>query len=232
MASATMEVVNPDQERMIVEAVARAAAARLLKIEDVGMYEYVAEELKANKTLQKAAHEAFDPICDANHKAWQVALTQRKAVIDPLEAEERYLKARVSDWLLREEQRVAAIARVEREAADQRALEAREAEIEEAEAGGATVEEVKAIAERPVTVTLPPAPPPPARVAGVSGRETWTAEVTDLQALVRHVANNPQHLNLLVANQTAINALVRGLKSMMNVPGVRVYRYGTVAVRV
>ena len=66
---------------------------------------------------------------------------------------------------------------------------------------------------------------------GVRSRENWDAELTDLLALVKHVAANPQHLNLLQLNQVAARAQAKSLKGAMNIPGLKAFDKGTVSVR-
>ena len=56
---------------------------------------------------------------------------------------------------------------------------------------------------------------------GIAYRETWSAQITDLHALVKFVAAHPSHLGLLTANTAALNAQARSLKGQMRIPGVQ-----------
>jgi sirohydrochlorin ferrochelatase len=69
----------------------------------------------------------------------------------------------------------------------------------------------------PVAVTLPPAVP---KVEGQSLRTYWRAEVRDFHALVKHVAQRVDHLNLLLPNERNLNDLAKALRDQLNVPGV------------
>jgi hypothetical protein len=69
------------------------------------------------------------------------------------------------------------------------------------------------------------------RPAGISPRENWKAQVEDLGKLVKHVAANPQLVNLLAPNGPALNALARSLKTAANIPGVKVWNDSVVNVR-
>lgn len=60
------------------------------------------------------------------------------------------------------------------------------------------------------------------KVAGISYRENWNADVTDLLALVKAVADGKAPLAYLQANTVALGAAARSLKTELNrIPGVR-----------
>jgi hypothetical protein len=61
------------------------------------------------------------------------------------------------------------------------------------------------------------------KVAGLSSREVFLHEVTDLMTLVKAVAEGKQPLAYLAANDTVLAGMAKQLKQQMNVPGVRVY---------
>ena len=105
--------------------------------------------------------------------------------------------------------------RAAREAAklDQRA----EAKVEKAEARAEALE-LQAAAVVAEVVDMPVA-----KAAGVSGRENWRAEVTDLKALVAAVAAGQAPLSLLQPNDKVIGQQARSLKAEFVVPGVRVW---------
>jgi len=125
--------------------------------------------------------------------------------------------------------------RLEREREE--AIEAAAAQVEEQ--GGTPEEVAAAIAQAEVMAPvpqpmmmapLPPPPPPPAAVvqtyqpaAGTSIAKTWKGEVTDLTALVKWVAANPQYVDLFEVKQGALNRLVGISKERTNIPGVRAY---------
>ena len=63
--------------------------------------------------------------------------------------------------------------------------------------------------------------PAVAKVEGVSTRTTWSAEVTDLHALVKHVATHPDDLCLLLPNGPALNKMAQARRQALSIPGVR-----------
>lgn len=104
-------------------------------------------------------------------------------------------------------------ARVQSEAAQSAAVEAQAAEMTAA------------------VVSMPPAVLAPAKVAGISTSKTVDFEVVDLHALIRHVAEHPELVGLLVADSVRLRNQVKatGLKTVL--PGVRVFQKETMAAR-
>jgi hypothetical protein len=91
---------------------------------------------------------------------------------------------------------------------------------------------VEVIPVAPVAVFAPRPPVAAApRVEGVSFRDTYTAEVFDLMALVRAVATGLAPITLLQVNTTALNGMARALKNALALPGVRVISGRVAAVR-
>lgn len=58
---------------------------------------------------------------------------------------------------------------------------------------------------------------------GVSFRDRWCAEVSDLRQFIAAVARNPALLNLVEPNPAALNSLARAQKRALKIPGVRVW---------
>jgi hypothetical protein len=200
------------------------------EIIDHPSYEMAAEHLQAIKALQAEADQTFDPIISKAFAAHKEALAQKKRITEPLNQAEGMLKRNMGVYAqeqarlrMEEERRL-------REQAEREAAEEREREIEAAEAAGASQEEVAVITEAPLLrrpVVMAPSP----KVNGVSSREIWKADVTDLAALVKYVATRPDLVNLLLPNLPAINAQARSLRSAMNIPGVRVWAETNIAAR-
>lgn len=95
-----------------------------------------------------------------------------------------------------------------------------EAVVIEAEHTGNAVQ-----AMAPATVAAP------AKLSGVSSRENWKAEVTDLMALIKAVAAGQASPDLLTANTTAINQRAKALKGEFKVPGIRVWPEQVISAR-
>ena len=180
------------------------------------------EEFMATcKTLETDIHNTFDPICDKAFQAHKEAVAQRKKYLDPLEEGRKILKQKMIAYqnecerIRREEQR-----RLEAEAR-KRAEEDALALAAEAEAEGDS-EAAEAIIAAPLDVAPVMAQkvaPAPSRLT--AGRSVWSAELVNMQALVKAVAEGKQPITLLLPNQVALNKLASALKQSMNVPGVK-----------
>jgi hypothetical protein len=59
-------------------------------------------------------------------------------------------------------------------------------------------------------------------VEGISTVETWKAEIVDLMALVKAVAEGRAPISLLSGNQVAVNSIAKH-KGTLTYPGIRVY---------
>jgi hypothetical protein len=227
------QVIEMPATELMQRATGWPARARSLAIDSQEALELAADELAAVKALLSEVDATFDPIVKKAFETHKEAVAQKKRHRQPLEEAELIFKGAIAGYhsrqgLLRlQEQK-----RLEEEARARQAEEL-EREIEQAEAEGASSAEVAAIIQR--EEARPPAPvvaPQTVRpVAGVSMREMWAAEVTNLLSLVRYVANNPQFVGLLTPNMTAINGMARSLKTAMRIPGVRAYSTTGVASR-
>lgn len=156
------------------------------------------------------------------------------------EAEERRIReeAAAKERQAREDAEAArragdeAAARAAEALAEQERHQAEIAANEAAEVAQAARDEIELAEVAPPslpTVVVPTA-------AGISTRQTWKAEVTDLVALVKaaakaHDAGDPTLMGYLLANETAIGQVARALKAQTRIPGVRVYAQDSMAVR-
>ena len=201
-------------------------------ITDLESYETAVGHLRAIKSLQAEADATFDPIIKKAHETHRESLDQKKRVTGPLLQAEVWLKQKMSVFIARQEREREEERRRLREEQARLALEAREAEIEEAETEGASPEELKAIVNAPLRIApsmaMPPAVP---RVQGIAMRDMWQAEVTNFPTLVKFVAANLQYINLLQPNESAIGGMARSLRSSMSIPGIRVSNPTNIAVR-
>jgi len=135
-------------------------------------------------------------------------------------------------------------ARAERERAEREARELRIAgdrdaalrvEEEAAKLAAKHDEDAKAATElKQEAAMMPPpyVPPPlPTRAVGVSTRDTYKFEVTNLLELVQAVAAGKAPLRYLDANLAIIGGEVRASKGQLDVAGVRVYVEKSVVTR-
>lgn len=230
MAAAEVIDITRDLEQ---KAVTWADRARAVKITNQAGYVGACEEVKAVKALREEAEIHHRPMIDAAHKAHQAALAGLKKIDAPLAEAERIYKGLIGDYVAQQERIRLEKERSARIEADRLAAEQREREIEEAEAQGATAEEVRSIVEAPLPATAPVISAPRVQaVAGVSKpRENWKARVTSRAKLIAFVAANPRFEELLAPNETALNGLARAMKATMNIDGVESYNEAVISVR-
>ena len=188
-------------------------------------YEQTAEFLKSIKNSKKEVNATFDPICDKAHKTWKEAVSQRSRFLDPLDEAEKLIVGKVKGFLAEqerirkeEEARLQEIARKEEE----RIRKQLEAKAEKAEAKGNTekAEELKQQAES-TFISRPTVAPTVDRIKGLGIKENWKADIYDLLALVKAVAEGTAPIDYLAANTTLLNSQARNLKASFKCPGVR-----------
>lgn len=137
-------------------------------------------------------------------------------------------EARLREEARKEQERLAAEARLAEARAEQLRLAAeekrREGELAEAARMESRAEQQEAKADTAVaqarTVPTPYVPPASTKVTGIATRENWSFRITDPSKLPREY---------LVPNEAAIRSVVRGLKGATNIPGVEVFRDDIVA---
>lgn len=124
----------------------------------------------------------------------------------------------------REQERIAreaqeAALRAEREAAEAAAAgdraaaqAAQEQARQQAEAAAAAQAEAAAAAQTAEVISMPPTVAPPAKVAGIAGRVTYSAQVDDLMTLVKAVAEGKAPLEAICANDKFLGAQARAFK--------------------
>jgi hypothetical protein len=222
MTTATVEQMDTTETTDIVQ------RAQAIAIVDGGSYTQAGELLRTVKAFQSDVTHYYKPRKEQAKAVHQQYCDDERDRLAPLLRAEAALKQGMKSFddqqeLLRQaEQR-----RLEEEArrrAEARQLE--EAAALEMEGNAANDPELLYQANELLTqpvetplVTLAKATP---KVAGVTYRETWKGECVDLMRLVRHIAEHPEHVNLLQANTTAINQLARAQKSGLKLPGLRV----------
>lgn len=203
-----------------------------IEVVDAPSFERAAEALKLVKGYLARVAEVFDPIDRAQIEARKVTIAQRKALEAHALDAEKILKQRMAAWQEAQEQ-----ARREAEAAAAREAQrlAEEQQLQaaiEAEQLGDTAAAEQILAAPPVPVIMPPVVVSEApQVAGVSFRDHYRAEVTDLLALVRAIAAGKAPITLVQPNTAALGQMARALKGAMQIPGVRVTRERITAAR-
>ena len=200
------------------------AAAEAIVVRDDTSFEEAGAFLKDVKTREKAWEDFFAPMLRDAVDAHKGILARKKQVLSPLEQAEGIVKTKVVTYNL-EQAEIAARIQREQEAAARKAEEDRRlADAAAAVEAGIPEEAVMETFDAPIVpMSVAPAPPPP-KVAGLSFATSYKAEMTSLHELVKFVAANPSHLNLLLPNMTALHSMAKAQKEGLSLPGIRVVK--------
>lgn len=186
----------------------------------------------ALKGAQKVAEQRFEEVKKPLREAKAAFDKMESEVVGPIKSAVAALDDKTTVY--RSEQlRLAEEKRKADEAAARKLEEERRLkEAEAAKANGVPEEETLALLDEPLMPTMAPAAPATPKVAGQSYVDTWSAEVTNLSALIGYVAAAPRERgNLLLPNLPALNQVAKGMKAAMAIPGVRAVSRQTVRGR-
>lgn len=160
---------------------------------------------------KKAADQAHDFICKAE-----------KAAVGPYEEGKKALGLRVFEWQEKERRAAEEAARLATEAARKDEEERKIREAVAAEQSGDAIG-AASILEEPVSAPVF-VPAAPAKLAGVSIPMNYKGACDDVLALARHVLAHPEDVNLLLPNESAINARAKSQKDAFKLPGCRLVK--------
>jgi hypothetical protein len=232
----TTEVVSTLER----ESQAMAVQVQAMAITDADTYAAAGEWLRTVAAYLKKVNEVMGPIVQAAHRAHQVAVQQRDALLRPAEGAKRILGERMAAWeteqrrraqeaaaaARREQERLeaearaaalAAEARLRKEAEDQRLAEAAQLEQRGDAVGASKLLEapvpVPVVTPAPVFAPAPPVPVAP-KVEGVSYRDDYDFEIFDPGQIPREY---------LVPDEKKIRAVVKAMRASALIPGVRVF---------
>lgn len=191
-----------------------------LKIADPMTYELAGERLKELSSKEKQ-------IEDFRKKLKAPILAAGKAIDDffstpltRLQGARASLKRSLLQYQIAEEQRRRELEAQAQEAA-RKEREKLEAQAAKLEAKG-KVEKAEALQAAAAAVIVPTIAPTTPKVAGISTRVTYRAEVVDKLELVKAVAAGTVPLNALDANMPFLNNQARAMKESLPYPGVKV----------
>jgi colicin import membrane protein len=238
----------PDSVALTNRAQSALAFIESFQIASAEDYGLAAEELQAIKRRANMIEEQRTGITGPINKALKAINDLFRGPADLLAQGEQILKTKMLAWD-REQERIAAEARRQAEelaaaerrrlddeaAARQREAQAQEQAAAAAAAAGdtqaaaqATAAAARAQAEAQTAamtsqmVVAPVVPVEKAKPAGISTAKKLDFEVTNLLALVQHIAAHPELINLVVADSVKLRAYVKGVGMACNLPGVRV----------
>lgn len=182
---------------------------------------------------ESSVDNVLGPIIDQANKTHKMLTGLRTEWKDPILAGRKHLSPLIAGYELEQERaRQAEIDRRRRiaEAEENARLETeRQIALEHGDEEVAQAIEQEIAAPKSIAVVVPERQKP----AGLSTRKTYKARVTNLLALVQHIAAHaPDLVSVLEPNQTALDALARSTTGNLKLPGVEVYlETGTVMRR-
>lgn len=187
----------------------------------------VGEYLKTVQTRKRELEKERDGIIKPINDSLKKIREKWKGPIDRLETAAQALKKEVSRYYAwKEEQAREQQRKLEEQARKERERLAKRAE-KAAEKG--QDDKAEALQQQASTVVAPVVERTPPKVAGVSIRGIWKAEVTDKMALIKAVAEGKASPDLLDPNMKELNTRAKALKSDFDVAGVRAYEDKSVA---
>ena len=216
-----MQVLDdPKEVQAETQAVALRAEVDALNVVDQASYDLANAINKKAKEAKVAFHAWFDPIDESSLLARQAVLAQRKKIDDPLDYAYSTTSKKAGAWMSKEKARVAEEQRkaeeIARKAAEDAALATAQALQDEGlDAQAEAVLEVPVVVQR-IEVAAP------AMDSGTSLRTYYSAEVKDLMALVKSVAEGKTPLFYIMADQSKLDGWARLSKGAEAIPGVEV----------
>jgi len=224
-----MSAVMVETAELQRESASTLTVAKEFRVTTTAQYEEAGVKLKGIMALKKKVAETFDPHIKRAFDAHRSLVAEKKTHEAPLEEAERMLKKHMLAFQLAEEaKRREAEAKAQEEARKaQEKLEARAAKA--AEKG--QVEKAAALQATAAAVVSPIIPTTTPKLAGVSTRVTWRAEVTNLMELVKAVAAGSVPLNALQADTAFLNNQARAMKDTLAYPGVKAVQDVGIAAR-
>jgi hypothetical protein len=228
--AAELEVTKPQElERRALD---WALKAGRIKITNQSTYDEGTEMHKGILALLDEIDGVFDPgIGDAN-KLHKGLIAMKKKVQGTLPTGEQILRTMIGAWEQAQERIRQEAERKAQEEARKREEEARLALAVQAEQAGATEETVEEIIATPLPAPVLVAAPTFQRAEGYSKPvERWKAELVDIKALCRAVAEGKASTEFVQANLPALNSLARAMKGTFNIPGCKAVIDTSISVR-
>jgi hypothetical protein len=220
MASLALSVPNEIES----DSLTLVEKAQSILVVDQRTHDDAAELHIAIRELRKKVDEHYDPLIKQAFATHRAAIAAKDTVDKPLEQAQRIIKPKVIAFEQDQERIRRELERTAQEEARRREEEARLALAVQAEEMQAAPEVVEEILSRPMPTIAPTVAPIYQKTKGFTSRENWSAEVTDIKALCRAVADRTASENLVMGNGPALNQMARAMKQSFNVPGCRVVK--------
>ena len=208
-----MTELNEEQQQIEANIVKFSHNIQALTVHDDETLQEAGSALIQVKTYQKKVKETFGPAKDASYKAYIKVRDLYSKAMKPLEKGELFIKPMIRSYQV-EQKRIAdeaqrkAEAEAQKEAEDKRLEQARLLEAQGEKKAADVILEIPVVAK---AVVLPPPPTPP-KVAGVSMRDHWKAEILDMKALCVAIGAGKASVDYVLPNTQVLDKEARDHK--------------------
>lgn len=220
----------PDAGELAAEAKRALDLASAVVIDSDPMLELAAGELREIKAKAKALEERRVAITRPLDAAKKQVLDLFRGPLDTLARAESAYKGAIAGYQRRVEAErraeAARLADLQRKESEKLLAQATKAELAGKHERAA---ELAARADAAMMVAVAPVDAP--KAAGISTRKTYRAIVTDFPALLQFVLATPAFANLVLPDESALNALARAQKEGFSIPGCRLVVEDVVSAR-
>lgn len=221
-----------NEEQLTQTALTVVKRAALVKITDQQSYDSAAELLTAViKPTRKAWTEYWEDVKKPLREAVNKVQAKFKNGDDKLAAAEQSVKMSIFTWD-QEQDRIRQERQRKADEKAQRDVEAKKAALAvELEGSGMTDEDIEAAVASVPEVVAAPVQETYQNAAGISMRDNWSCEITDIKALCKAIGAGKVPTNYVLPNETALNARARADKGTMVLPGCKAVNKPVVAGR-
>ena len=210
----SIEVLSSAESFAILNDIQYGQSGELLKAIKAKQSELSSLRLSITRPVDEVKSrimQLFKPAAGRLQKAEEAIKNAMLAFSQDQESKRRKAQAKLDEAAAKERERLDTLADTQRERGQDKRAEATEQRAESVPA---------------LTVTAP-AP----KVAGIGTRRTWRAEVIDLRALARAVADGSVPLSFLAPNMAELNAAARLQRDALAIPGVSAISEDTIVAR-
>jgi len=180
-------------------------------------YALAADQLKMAKAILKKLDGIFDPLIKSANEAVKAIRAEKTKHAEPIEKAEQVLRQAAAAWITEQERQKAVEEKRRREeaAAEEKRLK------EEQDAESIFLEAIGLADTVSAPIAVIPAPVTAVDKSGIGFREVWKFEITDEAAIPREY---------MLVDTASIGKIVRAMKQLASIPGVRVYSEKTAVV--
>jgi hypothetical protein len=223
-------IARPDQDAMQRGATSALAMVQAFEVTDDATYGLAADELSAIKRKASQLDEQRKAITKPLDDAKAAVMALFRGPLELLSQAEGAIKSKMLAYST-EQRRIADAARMQAERAAQAERDRLAREAAELAAQGRTGEAAIKEQVAQMVVAPPAAVPAPVKAKGIAVRTTLDVRVTDLLALVQHVAKHPELIDMIEPAMPRLRAYGKGLGTRCNLPGVTVVEVESIAAR-